>query len=108
MILRWLFLPFIPKVGPWEGCLKVAKAFLFFLTHNACTRPKVVVLLPSPSGVGVILSRKNRRDYFKLLTNYVQSLTPRKQYTFHPFVVSNDLLQIEIPLLFCYHTLILH
>lgn len=47
--------PLIPKVGPWEGCRKVAKAFRFLWAVNAWTKPTRVVLFPSPNGVGVIL-----------------------------------------------------
>ena len=50
-----LFLPLIPKVGPWEGCLTQANTLLSVCVPKACTSPIVVVDLPSPRGVGVIL-----------------------------------------------------
>lgn len=57
-LIRKHYKPFMPKVGPCDGCLKVAIAFLPCLTQRAWTRPKVVVLFPSPNGVGVILFKK--------------------------------------------------
>lgn len=47
--------PLIPKVGPWEGCLTQAMEFLLLWAVKACTKPMVVVLFPSPRGVGVML-----------------------------------------------------
>ena len=55
-------LPLIPKVGPWDGCLTQAKTFFFRQEPKDCANPIVVVLLPSPSGVGVILFDKNKVD----------------------------------------------
>lgn len=51
-------IPLIPNVGPWDGCRTHAKEFLFLCALRAWTRPTVVVLLPSPSGVGVILHKE--------------------------------------------------
>lgn len=42
-------------VGPWDGWRRQANAFTPRVAVNAWTRPMVVVLLPSPNGVGVIL-----------------------------------------------------
>lgn len=55
---KWT-LPLRPKVGPWEGWRKQANTFFFNCTANAWHKPTVVVLFPSPSGVGVILSKNN-------------------------------------------------
>src|SRR6185312_4808956 len=43
----------MPKVGPIDGCL-IATVARLPMCRNACPRPTVVVVLPSPSGVGVI------------------------------------------------------
>ncbi len=45
--------PLIPKVGPIEGC-RIATVARLPMCLNPCPRPTVVVVLPSPSGVGVI------------------------------------------------------
>ena len=45
--------PFMPNVGPIDGCLIAITLFLPILCI-ACPSPTVVVVLPSPSGVGVI------------------------------------------------------
>src|SRR5262249_25435174 len=45
--------PLMPNVGPIEGCL-IATVACFPMCLNPCPRPTVVVVLPSPSGVGVI------------------------------------------------------
>lgn len=55
-------IPFIPKVGPWEGCRTHAKTFWWRWAPRACTSPIVVVLFPSPRGVGVILQDENKRE----------------------------------------------
>ena len=44
----------MPKVGPCEGCRTQANTFFFSCDPMAWLRPMVVVLLPSPRGVGVI------------------------------------------------------
>mmetsp|Transcript_3448 Transcript_3448/g.5023 ORF Transcript_3448/g.5023 Transcript_3448/m.5023 type:complete len:387 (+) Transcript_3448:543-1703(+) len=44
--------PLMPKVGPWLGCRMQEKTFLPSTAPSAWLRPMVVVLLPSPSGVG--------------------------------------------------------
>lgn len=58
--------PLTPKVGPWDGCRRQAKELSFRWADRAWTRPIVTVLLPSPSGVGVMLHRqkKGMRHYF--------------------------------------------
>ena len=43
----------MPNVGPMDGCRMATIAFLPSWP-NACPRPIVVVVLPSPSGVGVM------------------------------------------------------
>ena len=45
--------PFIPKTGPKEGSLSATSTFLPNLL-NASATPIVVVVLPSPAGVGFI------------------------------------------------------
>src|SRR5580704_15762838 len=45
--------PLMPNVGPIDGCL-IATVARFPMCLNPCPRPTVVVVLPSPSGVGVI------------------------------------------------------
>ncbi len=45
--------PFIPNTGPSEGSRRQITAFLPMLL-SASPRPTVVVVLPSPAGVGVI------------------------------------------------------
>lgn len=45
----------IPKVGPWDGWRKQAITFFFNWTAIAWHKPTVVVLFPSPRGVGVML-----------------------------------------------------
>ena len=45
--------PLIPNVGPIEGCRIVTVARLP-ICRKPCPSPTVVVVLPSPSGVGVI------------------------------------------------------
>ena len=45
----------IPNVGPWEGWRIQAKQFFLRCAPMACATPTVVVLFPSPNGVGVIL-----------------------------------------------------
>lgn len=57
-------IPLIPNVGPCDGCRTHAKEFLFLCALRAWTRPIVVVLLPSPSGVGVIL-HKEKKNVFR-------------------------------------------
>ena len=42
----------IPNVGPIDGC-RTATVARFPIWRNACPSPTVVVVLPSPSGVGV-------------------------------------------------------
>src|SRR5260370_13196305 len=44
--------PWVPNVGPIDGC-RIAVVARLPMCLNACPRPKVVVVLPSPSGVGV-------------------------------------------------------
>jgi hypothetical protein len=46
-------LPLILKVGPPEGCRMAPETF-FPNLPSPCTSPIVVVLLPSPRGVGVM------------------------------------------------------
>ena len=53
-----LKLPLMPNVGPWEGCRIQAKQLFFRWAPIACATPIVVVLFPSPNGVGVILEKK--------------------------------------------------
>ena len=45
--------PFMPNVGPREGS-RSATAARTPIFASPCTRPTVVVVLPSPAGVGVI------------------------------------------------------
>ena len=45
--------PFIPNTGPREGCLIVTTADLFRF-DNAWANPMLMVVFPSPAGVGVI------------------------------------------------------
>ena len=45
--------PFIPKTGPKEGSLSATSTFLPNL-FNASATPIVVVVFPSPAGVGLI------------------------------------------------------
>ncbi len=45
--------PLMPNVGPIDGC-RIATVARFPMCLNPCPRPTVVVVLPSPSGVGVI------------------------------------------------------
>ena len=45
--------PFIPKQGPREGSRRAIIAFLFNFA-NACPSPTLVVVLPSPAGVGLM------------------------------------------------------
>ena len=52
--------PLIPKVGPCEGCLTQAKMFFFCCEPRAWASPIVVVLLPSPRGVGVMLQSPSK------------------------------------------------
>ena len=54
-ITKFKFWPLIPNVGPCDGCLTQANTFLFRQEPSAWASPMVVVLLPSPRGVGVIL-----------------------------------------------------
>src|SRR5690348_15943848 len=44
----------MPNVGPWLGCRMLVNTFLPKWAPSAWLRPTVVVVLPSPSGVGVI------------------------------------------------------
>ncbi len=55
----------MPKVGPCEGCLTHAKTFFANCEPSAWARPIVVVLLPSPRGVGVMpkLAYVERRTF---------------------------------------------
>ena len=43
--------PFMPNTGPKEGSRKQIRLFLPIL-HRASPKPTVVVVLPSPAGVG--------------------------------------------------------
>ena len=45
--------PLIPKQGPKDGSRRAMMA-LFFMRPNASPRPTVVVVLPSPAGVGLM------------------------------------------------------
>ena len=45
--------PFMPKLGPSEGSRRHSIAFLP-IWQSASVRPTVVVVLPSPAGVGEI------------------------------------------------------
>ena len=54
--------PLMPNVGPCEGCRMHAKQFFLRCTPMAWATPIVVVLLPSPNGVGVILTNKHRKS----------------------------------------------
>ena len=45
--------PLMPNVGPIDGC-RIATVARLPMCLNPCPRPTVVVVLPSPSGVGVI------------------------------------------------------
>ena len=45
--------PFIPNTGPSEGSRRQIEAFLP-IRMSASPRPTVVVVLPSPAGVGLI------------------------------------------------------
>lgn len=51
-----IMVPLMPNVGPCDGCLTHANTFFLRAAPRAWTRPMVVVLLPSPRGVGVILN----------------------------------------------------
>lgn len=53
--------PLTPKVGPWDGCRRQAKELSLRWADKAWTRPIVTVLLPSPSGVGVILDTHTQK-----------------------------------------------
>src|ERR1051326_266535 len=44
----------MPNVGPWLGCRMHVKTFLPRCAPRAWLNPTVVVVLPSPSGVGVM------------------------------------------------------
>ena len=57
--------PLMPKVGPWDGCRTQAIEFFFNLAPRAWVNPMVVVLFPSPRGVGV-MPEGQRRPQFKL------------------------------------------
>lgn len=50
-----MIIPLIPNVGPCDGCRMQVKQFFLRCAPIACETPTVVVLLPSPNGVGVIL-----------------------------------------------------
>jgi len=60
-IMRMNNLPLIPNVGPCEGWRMQAIAFNLRWAPSAWHKPTVVVLLPSPSGVGVMLKRDRRK-----------------------------------------------
>ena len=45
--------PLIPKQGPRDGSLSAITAFLFNWP-KACPKPTVIVVFPSPAGVGLI------------------------------------------------------
>lgn len=46
--------PLMPKVGPWLGWRRHVTTLRPRCAPSACDKPTVVVLFPSPSGVGVI------------------------------------------------------
>src|SRR5215467_10228374 len=48
--------PLMPKVGPMDGC-RIATVARLPMCRNPCPSPTVVVVLPSPSGVGLIRDR---------------------------------------------------
>ena len=51
----------MPKVGPWDGWRTQAKTLSLRWAPRAWTRPMVVVLFPSPRGVGVMLEGEKLR-----------------------------------------------
>mmetsp|Transcript_120998 Transcript_120998/g.338774 ORF Transcript_120998/g.338774 Transcript_120998/m.338774 type:complete len:211 (+) Transcript_120998:1479-2111(+) len=46
--------PFVPNVGPMDGCRMQVTTFCPRCAPNACDKPIVVVDLPSPKGVGLM------------------------------------------------------
>lgn len=64
-------LPFMPNVGPWDGWRIQAIVFSLRWAPSAWHKPTVVVLLPSPSGVGVMLKQNHNSrntDYSHMLS----------------------------------------
>ena len=91
-------LPLIPKIGPWDGCLIHAKVFFLTCAPIACAKPIVVVLLPSPKGVGVILGNNRRLHYITLPSgdkkNWALELwnpSKKKPFTLHHTLVIHPL-----------------
>src|SRR6516225_11498014 len=66
--------PLIPKVGPWLGWRIHVKTFFPRCAPKAWLRPTVVVVLPSPKGVGVIAVTTT---YLPLGTFFRRSRTER-------------------------------
>ena len=62
------FLPLIPNVGPCDGCLTHANTFFLKADPKAWAKPIVVVLFPSPRGVGVIL-KINHKNFNIIIFN---------------------------------------
>lgn len=84
----------MPKVGPWEGCLTQVKTFFPRWAPNAWLNPTVVVLFPSPKGVGVIPIVK--WSYRKLSRDY--DIYLRRQHSFRHFDLSIFLIRKDVPL----------
>ena len=59
--------PFIPNTGPKEGSLNATRTFLPSFCKPSAT-PIVVVVLPSPAGVGLIAVVNINLDFFPPLS----------------------------------------
>ncbi len=61
--------PFMPKDGPSEGSRKQSIAF-FPMWLSASVSPTVVVVLPSPAGVGVIAETRMSFPFGRLCSDF--------------------------------------
>lgn len=78
--------PLMPNVGPCEGCLTHANTFFLRAAPRAWTRPMVVVLLPSPRGVGVILNIIKNSIIMTMYHTILFSSLYFKESAFHNFI----------------------
>ena len=65
--------PLMLNVGPAVGCRTQAMLLMFSCAPSAWTSPRVVVVFPSPNGVGVILQRTENNQNKKQQNNTLWS-----------------------------------
>lgn len=92
-----------PKFEPWLGWRTQAKLLTWRCAPRACANPRVVVVVPSPSGMGVILQGGSQRTYrYDAVPFGIKHLPfPGTEARAYPIQAHNDL---SVPMLIGTHT----